>query len=302
MGIKTKVAGVAVLFKPDLAVLRKLVDSVKGEVDFLYVVDNTPVEFLSDYGDMFVGGGIFYNSLGGNFGIALAQNKGISYANACGCSHVLLLDQDSEIPEGMVKSLLLTERKLKGQGLKPAAIGPVFVDSKTGDAAPTIRSSFFKANRIFPKKNSVDPLESDYVIASGSLIELSVIECVGGMEEELFIDWVDIEWGNRASLMGYVSYMDPSVVMMHSIGDRCVNFLGRKITLHSDFRNYFIVRNAVYLALRRRVKAEFAVFGKVSWYVLGYSWFSENRLKSFALLLRAVMDGVRGKMCKGYFE
>ncbi|MNR54611.1 hypothetical protein D3C85_1748290 [compost metagenome] len=96
--------------------------------------------------------------------------------------------------------------------------------------------------------------------------------------------------------------MDPSVVMMHSIGDQCVGFLGRNITLHSDFRNYFIVRNAVYLALRRRVKSGVAVFGKIPWYVLGYSWFSGNKLGSLVLLLIAVMDGVRGKMGKGYFE
>ena len=67
------------------------------------------------------------------------------------------------------------------------------------------------------------------------------------MREDLFIDWVDIEWCLRAESQGLESYIVPSAIMMHSIGDDTVRVLGRDINLHSDLRNYYMVRNATYL-------------------------------------------------------
>jgi rhamnosyltransferase len=118
------------------------------------------------------------------------------------------------------------------------------------------------------------------------------------MRDELFIDWVDIEWGLRARALGYKSYIIPSIRMMHSIGDSFVPFLGKNINLHGDIRHYYLVRNATFLLRIRHMGSEWRMVTllKIPQYVLFYSFYSRNRLKSIRLLLRALRDGVSGKL------
>src|SRR5690606_10075289 len=90
-------------------------------------------------------------------------------------------------------------------------------------------------------------VEVDYVIASGCLIPFDVIETVGGMQEELFIDYVDIEWGLRAQHQGLQSLGVCAAVMQHQLGEKPIRFRGRLIPVHSPLRHYYHFRNAVWL-------------------------------------------------------
>jgi rhamnosyltransferase len=150
----------------------------------------------------------------------------------------------------------------------------------------------------------MEPVRSTYIIASGSLIRLSVLERIGGMQDNLFIDFVDIEWGERAAQEGYGCYLVPSVTMKHSIGDEFVTLLGRRVLLHSDFRNYFIVRNAVFLALwsSLSISTRLQLVLKVPYYLCCYSWYSAKRASALRLLLGAVKDGLLKRMGKGRFQ
>ena len=299
-----RVGAVVVLYQPDLALLARLIACVVNQVDRVYVVDNTPGAGQAQYEQLLEGPSIFYHSLMDNRGIATAHNCGIELAKADGLTHVLLMDQDSELEPRTVEKLLENEGLLLASGVKVAAIGPVFVDEKTGDAAPAIERSTFGSKRVKIDLSGRMPVRSTYIIASGSLVRLSVLDQIGGMRDDLFIDWVDIEWGERASQRGYYCYLVPQVKMKHSIGDEFVSILGRRITLHSDFRNYFIVRNAAFLAVWSNLSAvtRFQMFRKIPYYIVCYSWYSKRRAYALRLLLTAVKDGLSKKMGKGYFK
>lgn len=299
-----EVGAVVVLYQPDLLMLERLIACVIDQVAKVYIIDNTPEASLASYGGMFDEPTIIYHSLMGNYGIARAHNCGVELAKHDGLTHVLLMDQDSELEPFTVQRLLESEAGLIASDTKVAAIGPVFVDQKTGDAAPAIERTLFGSRRIKIDLSSTEPVRSTYIIASGSLVRIDVLDQIGGMCDELFIDWVDIEWGERAAQAGYYSYLAPSVKMKHSIGDEFVSVLGRRITLHSDFRNYFIVRNAVFLSLWSTLPGatRFQMFRKLPYYVVCYSWFSARRAYAFRLLLSAVFDGVIKKMGKGRFN
>ncbi|PMU87766.1 MULTISPECIES: glycosyltransferase family 2 protein [Pseudomonas] len=301
--MNSSVAAVVVLFKPDLVVLDRLLLSIHEQIQLVYIIDNTPASSIDDYAGRFDDGKLFYKSLQDNYGIARAHNVGAQLAEKAGYSHVLLLDQDSELLPGTVNTLLAEEKKLLDMGVKVGAIGPVFVDEKTGDAAPILRSSFFGTKKIDIDLDSTLPVLSNYIIASGSLIRVSVFSVVGLMQESLFIDWVDIEWGERASIAGYGSYLTPLVTMRHSIGDEFVTLLGKRITLHSDFRNYFIVRNAAYLAVwsNTRIQTRFEFARKVPYYIVCYTLCSKRKLYSAKLLCQAFYDGIVRNMFKGRF-
>lgn len=300
-----KTLAIIVLYNPDFFILNRLLVSVIDQVNHIIVVDNTPnsnLEIINVHLAAFLHK-ITYKSLTTNQGIAIAQNEGISFAKENSFTHVLLLDQDSELPRGMVSGLLIAEKQLLNKNIKVAAVGPSFIDEKTNEIAPAINVKFMKVDRVEIDSNKSE-IQSDYIIASGSLIRIEVLDIVGLMDERLFIDWVDIEWGERCSKFGYGTYIIPSVQMKHSIGDDFVKFLGRNINIHSDFRNYYIVRNATYLMLSNKLKYEsrlLFVF-KIPCYILFFSILSKRKLYSLKLLLIAVKDGIIGNMGKGHFK
>lgn len=292
-------AAVIVLYMPNLPLLDRLLQSVAGQVDRVFIVDNTPgstAEFSSHFDEC--QGRIAYIPLGENKGIATAHNIGIRESLNAGYSHVLLLDQDSALPADMVEQLLAAERRLLAAGKKVAAVGPLFVDEKTGAVSPTIRHRWLKIEREAIEENSSDPVETDYLIASGSLIRASVLREIGGMLDDLFIDWVDIEWGLRARARGYISYLAPAALLRHSVGDAAVQHFGRSVTLHSDVRNCYIVRNATYLLRVKTMgwQCRTLTILRIPHYVFLYSRYSDHKMRSFKLLLHAFWDGVRGKL------
>ena len=294
-----RVAAIIVLYYPDLKLLERLLLSVAPQIHSLVIVDNTPqpvpaLEILLNlYRQQ-----LSYVPLGDNKGIAAAQNRGIKTIMGEGYSHVLLLDQDSYPDAHMVHELLVAEAGMLNGHLNVAAVGPLFIDEKNGTASKAIRHGWMRVKRIPIDRSTTQPVEADYLISSGSLIRLSKIREVGLMREELFIDWVDIEWGLRALRANSKCYVVPSAVMTHSIGDNSVRVLAKDINLHNDTRNYYIVRNATYLLSLRTMgwKWRSVTLLKIPIYVWFYSWHSSRRGHSFVLLSGAVLDGIRHRV------
>lgn len=298
---------IIVLFNPERESLKKLFISLKGQVNDICIVDNSPISVINDIEDILnsIPNNIKYFDLNENKGIATAQNIGIKYAKNNSYDHVLLLDQDSFLPDNMIQELLNSEYKLLQKGVKVAAVGPAFIDEKSNEIVNAIKAKLFHVQRITVDINSIDPISTDYIIASGSLIRISVLTEIGYMNDELFIDWVDIEWGERANhLYGYKSFIIPTVVMRHSIGDETSKVLGRSINLHSDFRNYFIVRNAVYLIRSKSISfnSKSLYLIKIPQYIIYYSMMSKRKCYSLRLLIKAVYDGIVSNMGLGSFR
>jgi len=300
-----KVIAIIILFKPEYDVLNLLLDSVVEQVEKILIIDNTPDPQVKEIEKLIIkfGQRTQYVPLFDNVGIAAAQNVGIKMAKDSNASHVLLLDQDSILPEKMVEGLLSEEASLLSKGVSVAAIGPSYIDQKTNESVSAVEASFLRTKRK-SHSGTNEPLHSDYIIASGSLIRVDVLNKYGLMREELFIDWVDIEWGERCRVNNCYSFVSQNVIMKHSIGDEHANILGKTIYLHSDFRNYFIVRNAVYLSKDKglRLKLRFSMLFKVPYYIILFSLLSKSKFYSMKLLSRAALDGMRNNMGKGYFK
>jgi rhamnosyltransferase len=116
------ICAVIVTYQPEFAVLQELLQRIRQQVSTVVVVDNTswpsPDTMLSVIGES------AYIPMDGNKGVACAFNTGIDWARGRGCSHVLLMDQDS-LPYGkMIDILSAGEDRLLEQGLKVAAVVP----------------------------------------------------------------------------------------------------------------------------------------------------------------------------------
>jgi rhamnosyltransferase len=287
---------VVVLYHPETDLLNRLLLSTMNQVQRIYVIDNTspsagskiPVQESEE---------LHYLPLGRNAGLAAAQNVGLRQAIEDGFTHTLLLDQDSELLPGTVDVLLQAERDLLVSGQRVAAVGAMFVDTKTEIAGPAHRYHAFRLETMRVPRSS-PPIESHWLIASGSLIRSSVLSEVGLMREDLFIDGVDTEWGLRARTLGWISFLIPQASMQHSIGDVGAKLLGRKVTLHNDIRACYMMRNNVYLmrvstmGWRWRSGAPLRIAASL----ITSSLLAKDKMRRAQLLLWAVGEGLRGRL------
>jgi rhamnosyltransferase len=293
------VAAVIVLYHPDIALLERALRSVCEQVEAVFIVDNTPnpsaelAPLLCKSQKL-----IQYLPLGSNQGIAAAQNAGIRECSRRSFSHVLFLDQDTVPPARLIEKLLRSERELAGSGIRVGAVGPLFVDQKSQVLSYAIRYAWFRAKKVFIEPPGSGPVEADWLISSGSLIRSSVLEEVGTMREDLFIDWVDAEWGLRARSKRFRNFIVPDAVMEHSIGDASVELFSHSFSMHSITRNYYIVRNATYLLRPKGMgwKWVTAMLLRIPKHIAVHAWYSQDRWRSFTVMVGAVVDGVRGRL------
>ena len=198
----------------------------------------------------------------------------------------------------MVRTLLSAEDKLISDGLQVAAVGPVFIDERSGWVSPAVRYSYLGLRTIPVDLSKSTVVESHFLIASGCLIRASVLSKVGLMREDLFIDWVDNEWGLRARKMGSRCYVVSQARMKHSVGDGVVTLLGKRMHLHAETRNYYLLRNAIYLMRVRTmgIRWKLSFLPRLPLYLVIYPLLAEHKLRHFATLLRAVLDGMNGRL------
>lgn len=297
-------SAIIVLFNPDLVHLNGLINSLLSQVDNVILVDNTPVknqqyDFLNK--DQ-LNKKIIYVDLNGNLGIAKAHNAGISKALELGSEYLVIFDQDSTVDQDFVSSLIATDHEIRKSDIQVAAVGPAYIDTKTNIKAPIIQFNGLKVNRIYPNEDEQFTI-ADYIISSGTLIRTDVFKTVGLMMEELFIDYVDLEWGLRAKKLGYHCFVANKVIMKHSIGDESIKvpFSKKYVNIHSDFRKYFIIRNAFYLIFYSNLQWNWRVvqIPKTFMYFFFLFLFVSPRINNLKIFLLALKDALTKKMDKG---
>jgi len=129
-----------------------------------------------------------------------------------------------------------------------AAVGPVAEDLRNGDLAPFVRIGF-PLNRKIPASAGQD-VRCDFLITSGSLLPMAALDAVGGMDEGLFIDNVDLEWSFRAAGAGHALHGVGDARMGHRIGEGVRRLPFGASFVHSPVRLYYMMRNRVLLYRR----------------------------------------------------
>ena len=242
-----RVGCVIVTYRPDHEPLLRQVAAIRPQVDDIVLVDNGDGSGLPAFSD---GYGLEIVCLGGNEGIAKAQNVGIRRVRERGATHLLLLDQDSLPATDMVACLAEGLTQLRYAGTAVAAVGPQYSDHRQGTLSPFVYREGLTLKERPTREPQSATVPTDFLIASGCLIPAEILDTVGNMDETLFIDYVDIEWGLRAQHLGYASYGIPAAKMAHSLGDDWVVYRGRRFPVHSPLRHYYFVRNSLLLVRR----------------------------------------------------
>lgn len=290
------IIAVIVTYEPDLALLREVLVALADQVASAVVVDNGS-ERADDIAALVRKAEALFVALPRNEGIAFAQNRGVELAFAAGAGDVLFMDQDTILYTGAVDALLATRRSLANEGVRVGAVGPLYRNSHDGQLAPIWRAEGLRLVRVDPERVSGDWIEADFVIASGSLMSADALRAVGLMEESLFIDLVDLEWGFRAFAKGYRHFICRNAKMDHSLGAGQLRFLRRRVTWHTPIRNYYWVRNAITLSRRDYVRFAwrryFLTHAPRS--LVFYTLFADSGSKRLRLMLAGIVDAIRGR-------
>jgi len=294
------IASVTVTYQPDLAVLRKQLDSLRGQVQHMLVVDNgSPEAILHSLCRLCEDMGASLHLLGANTGIAHAQNEGIRAAHVLGADSILLLDQDSEAMPGMVPAL----HQALADNPKAAAAGPSTFDERTG------RNFFFLLNfdyGIWPKLwfPGLNPLpksiEVASLIASGTLIRASVLRHPAPMLASWFIDHIDSEWCFRMRAEGWTLLGVPSARLSHKLGDKVTQvwfFRWRQVAHHSPLRDFYMFRNSILLTQKTYVSWRWKLYilARLVLFSGFFLAFTSQRPLRLKMVAKGILDGLRGR-------
>ncbi|AVH19409.1 rhamnosyltransferase [Enterobacter sp. SGAir0187] len=281
------ISSVTVTFNPDILCLEKQFLSLQGQIDSAILIDNGSrnYEEIKDLAEKF---NFVLISLPENMGLSHAQNIGIENAISRGAEYLLLLDQDSVLGANFISvmSKMYTQYNV-------GILGPSFYDPHTNEF-------YWGTNYIGPfiKRTPIEEItDVTYVIASGSFFSSEVYEKVGKMEEALFVDYIDVEWALRAKKLGYRVAMTNQASMAHTIGDSRLNLLGRKISVHSPMRRYFLVRNSFfmirksYIPMGYKIREVFLNFARAAISLI----LNKEKKKTLMMIFYGISDGLSGR-------
>jgi rhamnosyltransferase len=294
------VCAVVITYQPEIDVLRQVLDSVEPQVGRVVVFDNATggpdaavLAALLDAAERERGIVVMRSSV--NVGLGAAMNRAAEHARAAGFSYLLLLDQDSLLDPDMVATLRnACETMAKSRPV--AAVGPQFSDRRNGHVAPFIEIGFPLNHKLYGGPGEIVPC--DFLISSGSLLPLDSLALVGGMDERLFIDNVDMEWCFRARHRGFELFGICDARMGHSIGDtlRAAWLKPGGVMIHKPVRLYYIMRNRVLLYGRKETPRVWIAqdLPRLVLKFFGTAVFVAPRLQYLRMMLRGLFDAVRG--------
>ena len=231
-----KIAATVILYYPDENVIENILSYVNS-VEKLYLVDNTetPSKLITDNLKRFTGAVYIHD--GENQGIAARLNHVSNLASEDGFDWLLTMDQDSSFGGNTFINYLNCFTSFENKG----------------------NVSMFGINHV---KESDDPdvcnaVNVNHLITSGSVLNLRLVNEIGGFDEKLFIDEVDFEYCLRSVAKGFGIIQFTNIFLTHNLGQTSQHrsFKTTKLTsrvLHSPVRMYYMTRNFLYVETKYR--------------------------------------------------
>lgn len=287
---------VVVTFQPDLEVLDRQFSRLATEGMHVIVVDNCS-SAQSDVTRIASRYAFDCVPLSTNEGVASAHNTGIDRARSRQGGYVVFLDQDSIPREGAFKALVRAFLSF-AQDAKVAAIGSSYTLQAGARGSSFVRFGWFRFKKLYCDDAGEDLQEVDFLISSGTFIPLSVIDAVGRMQDDLFIDHVDTDWFLRVKSAGYRSYGCCSAALDHALGEHTVTlWFGRwrTVPVHKGFRYFFIFRNSLWLYRQKYAPAQWVSADLVRLlYIFVFSGLlSSSRIENLKWMCKGIKAGFR---------
>ena len=225
------IAGVVILYHPDMELLLANIQSYNTGLKQLYVYDNSDTKTLGiEEALLKLNPSIEYKYFNANEGIAKRLNQAMDQASLNQYDYLLTMDQDSSFKAGDFEKYksLIQSNAYNHVAQFGVNCQPDYTQSKE------------------------QPDEALTLITSGSILNLSITKNIGSFKEDFFIDFVDAEFSYRVIQNGYINLMFSNIVLNHALGTLVEgrglgNFKKSMRIIHAPIRVYYIIRNGLYL-------------------------------------------------------
>lgn len=289
-----KIYAIVVTFEPVISRFENCISTIKKNFDNILIVNNSPKLQLGNYKSPKVT--IINNRK--NIGLASGLNVGINEAKKRGADMVAIFDQDSSLDDNFSSKILNKINNL-GDTNKIGLFSPIYFNKITYDYGSIINFKPLRLIRSIPDKDK-NVLHPQYVITSGSFIPMTALDDIGLMRDELFIDFIDIEWCLRARKLGYEIVAFPNIEMTHYLGESSVSVMGNRYPIHSPLRMYYYFRNSIYLYQSADIDWNWTLIdaSRNVLRFLFYVFFVKDRLKYIKYIFKGYYHGFIKKMGK----
>lgn len=277
MNIEKIGAGI-VTFNPELERFERVLAAVCDQVEKIWIVDNhsTNIEGIKTIIHKYPNVVLTVNKQ--NIGIATALNQIFRMADNENYSWILTLDDDSICGMDLVRKLyFFTKRKRVG-----------IVCAKVTDDA--------MEDRVKRKEKKVKLVED--CITAGALTSVTAWKTVGGFDDVMFIDFVDIEFCERLRQGGYRIIRNSEVCVNQQYGSITGKIRVLGVTLYifnyAPERIYYSVRNQIYFIRKHRnnirvMQRGFFLTGFCGKHLL----FEKNRINTIKAIAEGLVDGFK---------
>lgn len=299
--MSARILAVVVCYNPEVSALERAVGAVIEQGCDVLLVDNASDNHaqIASLAQAQAQANIL--ALQFNAGLGAAHNQGLDYAQKNDYRYVLLLDQDSIPLTGMVAALY-DAMLAKSAQHRVSAVGANYLNADTGSESFFVRFGWLKFQRSYcVSRDEHGCIPADFLISSGSLIDLENISQLGMMDESLFIDHVDTEWFLRARYRGFRAFGVCDAVMQHGLGESThqINLAGRQrnVPQHRPFRYYYIFRNSILLYKRAYASGlwKWNDLQRLAMIGVMFGLFKSPRLANLKMMLKGTWHGLLGK-------
>lgn len=226
---------------------------------------------------------------GGNIGVAAGNNAGIKLSLADNCDHVLILNNDIDIPQDYMFSQLVSLADEKGEAM---IVPKIYYYGETKLWMAGGYMDEWRALGVHYGMNKEDSpafnvaKHCTYSPTCFMLVKKEVFEKVGIMDERYFAYYDDTDFVLRATRLGYRIFYDPSLVLLHKVSS--------SVGTNSPFYVYYSNRNKIYF-IRKNFK------GINRYFALSYTllsrvafWLGFDKVRK-QKLIQGLKDGFKMK-------
>ena len=300
--VKNSISAIIVIFYPDDRFFEML-RSIDNQVDNIWIVDNgSSGQIRTKLEDLGSNANNSFNFIlnDENLGLAAAQNQGIREAINEGSKWILLLDQDS-IPAGnMIDKMMVAAERYQDKNY----LGMITPRHENDDGEPSIPSYStkhgFRLHRYFMKVDEVDDMLA-FGMASGSLIPSAVLQEVGLMRDDFWIDYINYDFSFRLRKLGYRIIGVGAASLKHRLGESFKKHIGNfsfTYHVHPALRRYTIYRNRIRVIREYGLKfPNFLIFEalSISKDILKLVLIEDDKKKKFNAIIVGIIDGLMGR-------
>lgn len=274
---------IIIVYNPSLTFF---VNNLQFDMDYV-VIDNSEeqhnqfVKKIKEYDN------VKYIQNNSNLGIATALNIGCQYAITNGYDYVITMDQDSVLTMDIINGLLKYQNSLQNNS-NIAIISPLHIMQ---DGIQ---------NRI---NSNSDVTYGINTMTSGNLVNLDIWQKLGGFDDKLFIDMVDLDYYCRCVEAGFEVITLNNIHMEHSLGEmKTIKLFNKRLKIfnHGKLRKYYQVRNSLYVL--NQYKKTMPEVRKLLFRFLFHACvgvlFEKNRLQKFQMIYFGINDFYRNKYGK----